>query len=103
MLIEQRTYTIEPQRMEEYLALYESEGLPIQSKVLRLVGYFQAEAGPLRQVVHFWAYDSTEDYRQKRAQLQETPGWKEYATKAKQFYAGQESRIMAPLPWSPIR
>jgi len=103
MVIEERIYTIQPDRMKEYLALYESEGLPIQSKVLRMLGYFKTEDELLNQVVHLWAYDSMEDRSRRRAELQVAPGWKDYVAKIKPFYTKQESRIMAPLPWSPIR
>jgi hypothetical protein len=103
IVIEERTYTIQPGRMKEYLALYESQGLPIQSKVLRMLGYFQTEGELLDQVVHLWVYDSLDDRSRRRAELQEAPGWKDYVAKIKPFYSQQECRIMAPLPWSPIR
>jgi len=103
MVIEERSYTIQPERMKEYLALYEREGLPIQSKVLRMLGYFRSEGELLNQVVHLWAYDSMEDYSRRRAELQVAPGWKDYVAKVKPFYTQQECRILAPLPWSPIR
>jgi hypothetical protein len=103
MVIEQRTYTIAPERLQEYLALYEREGLPIQSKVLRMLGYFQTGDDLPTQVVHLWAYDSMEDRNRKRAELQAAPGWKDYVAKVKPFYTQQECRILAPLPWSPIR
>jgi hypothetical protein len=103
MVIEERTYTIQPERMKEYLALYEGEGLPIQSRVLRMLGYFQTEGDPPNQVVHLWAYDSMEDRSRRRAELQTAPGWTAYVAKVKPFYTKQECRILAPLPWSPIR
>ncbi|HSV79089.1 MAG TPA: NIPSNAP family protein [Ramlibacter sp.] len=103
MVIEQRTYTLSPERMQEYLALYEREGLPIQGKVLRMLGYFLADGDSPSQVVHLWGYDSMEDRSRKRAELQAAPGWKDYVAKVKPFYARQECRILAPLPWSPIR
>lgn len=103
MVIEERIYTVQPGRMKDYLALYESEGLPIQSKVLRMLGYFKTEDELLNQVVHLWAYDSMEDRTRRRAELQVAPGWKDYVARIKPFYARQEGRIMAPLPWSPIR
>jgi hypothetical protein len=102
VIVEERIYTIQPERMKEYLALYESEGLPIQSRILRMLGYFQTEIGVLNQVVHLWAYDSMEDRSLRRAELQAAPGWKDYAAKAKPFYVGQECRIMKALPWSPV-
>ena len=103
MIVEERIYTIQPERIKDFLALYESEGLPIQRKVLRMLGYFQTEIGVLNQVVHLWAFDSMEDRSRRRAELQLAPGWKDYAAKAKPFYVRQECRIMTPLPWSPVR
>ena len=103
MIVEERIYTIQPERMKDFLALYESEGLPIQKRVLRMLGYFQTEIGVLNQVVHLWVFDSMEDRSRRRAELQIAPGWKDYAAKAKPFYVKQECRIMTPLPWSPVR
>lgn len=102
MIVEERIYTIQPEKMKEFLALYEREGFPVQTRVLRMLGYFQTEIGVLNQVVHLWAYDSMEDRSRRRAQLQMAPGWKDYAAKAKPFYVKQECRIMTPLPWSPV-
>jgi len=103
VIVEERIYTIQPERMKDFLALYESEGLPIQKRVLRMLGYFQTEIGVLNQVVHLWVFDSMEDRSRRRAELQIAPGWKDYAAKAKPFYVKQECRIMTPLPWSPVR
>lgn len=103
MIVEERIYTIQAEKMKEFLTLYESEGFPVQTRVLRMLGYFQTEIGVLNQVVHLWAYDSMEDRSRRRAQLQMAPGWKDYAAKAKPFYVKQECKIMTPLPWSPLR
>ena len=74
MIVEERIYTIQPERMKEYLALYESEGFPIQKKVLRMLGYFQTEIGVLNQVVHLWVYDSMEDRSRKARRIADGAG-----------------------------
>jgi hypothetical protein len=59
MIIDHRTYTVAHGRMQEYLARYEREALPLQLKYLgNLVGFYVSEIGPLNQVVHLWAYES---------------------------------------------
>ena len=51
MLVEQRTYTTQPGKVRDYLALYEAEGLTIQRRILgRMVGYYRSEFGALNQV-----------------------------------------------------
>ena len=41
MIIDHRTYELQPGRLRDFLALYEKEGLPVQLKHLgHLVGYF---------------------------------------------------------------
>ena len=59
MIVEQRTYTLHPGKVPEYLRLYQAEGMAIQTRILgRMVGYFTTEIGPLNQIVHMWGYDS---------------------------------------------
>ena len=41
MIVDHRTYELQPGRLRDFLALYEKEGLPVQKKHLgNLVGYF---------------------------------------------------------------
>ena len=71
MIVEQRTYTLFPGKTLEYLRLYESEGMAIQTRILgRLVGYFTTEIGPLNQIIHMWGYDSFEERARRRALVQ---------------------------------
>jgi hypothetical protein len=68
MIVEQRTYTLHPGKTPEYLRLYESEGMAIQTRILgRMVGYFTTEIGPLNQVIHMWGYDTFEERAKRRA------------------------------------
>lgn len=57
MLYEIRTYTFKPLRGADWLALYKSEGLPLQKEFLgQLIGFFTTEIGDISQIVHIWAY-----------------------------------------------
>src|SRR5262245_60546362 len=58
MIVDHRTYELQPGRLRDFLALYEKEGLPVQMKHLgRLVGYFTTEVGNVNEIVHIWAYE----------------------------------------------
>ena len=101
MIVEQRTYTLRPGTIGEFLKLYEAEGFPIQHRVLgRLVGYYTSEIGALNQVIHMWGYDTFEERTEKRAALLRVPEWRTYATKARPFFVTQENRILLPAPFS---
>ena len=52
MIIDHRTYELQPGRLRDFLALYEKEGLPVQLKHLgHLVGYFSTEVGNVNEIV----------------------------------------------------
>jgi hypothetical protein len=103
MIIEERTYDLQPGRLAEYVALIQDEGIAIQRPVLgRLVGYFHTDLGPLNQIVHIWAYESFADRAERRARLAADPRWIEYAKKVRAFSIRQQSRIMLPMSFSPL-
>ena len=100
MLVEQRTYTTHPGKLQDYLSLYESEGLSIQRPILgRMVGYYRTEHGTLNQVVHLWAYASHAEREQRRALLAEQPDWIAYLRKMLPLLQSMESRILVPAPF----
>ncbi len=104
MIVEQRTYTLHPGKVPEYLRNYESEGMAIQTRILgRMVGYFTTEIGPLNQIIHMWGYDSFEDRAKRRAQMAADPGWKAYIAKIQPLIQTQETKILIPTSFSPIR
>ena len=62
MIVDHRTYELQPGRVRDFLALYEKEGLPVQMKHLgHLVGYFTTEVGNVNEIVHIWAYQDLAD------------------------------------------
>ena len=100
-----RTYTIVPGRVAAYLALYESEGLPIQKRHLgNPIGYFTTEIGELNQVVHLWGYESMADREKKRAGMEADPAWTAYRKKSSEggFLQHQEDKILKSTAFSPL-
>ena len=104
MFVEQRTYTLLPGSQGEWLENYEKYGLKIQTEILgRLVGYFSTEFGALNQVVHMWAYETFEDRAERRQKLFQNPVWLEFLPKVRPLIVSQESKILLPAAFSPIR
>lgn len=104
MIVEERIYTLHPGKLPEYLRLYESEGMAIQTRILgRMVGYFTTDIGPLNQVIHMWGYDSLDERGRRRAEMAADPGWKSYVAKIQPLVRTMENKILLPTAFSPIR
>ncbi len=104
MIVEERIYTLHPGKVPEYMKHYEAEGLAVQTRHLpRMVGYFTTEIGPLNQVIHMWGYDSLDQRAERRAALGADPAWQAYVAKIRPLIITQESKILLPMPWSPIK
>jgi hypothetical protein len=104
MIVDERTYTIHIGKMGEYLKLYQTEGLELQTKTLgHLIGYFVTEIGKMSTVVHLWAYDSMEERTKRRAALAANPAWQAYLAKMQPLVTAMENRILAPTAFSPLR
>lgn len=100
MLVEQRTYTTQAGKINDYLALYEAEGLAIQKPILgRMVGYYRTEIGPLNQVIHMWAYKDLNERAERRAKLMADKGWQAYVAKMRPLLATMESKILVAAPF----
>ncbi len=70
MIYEKRTYTINPLKMADWLALYKSDAYAVQTEHLgKLIGFFFTEIGVVNQVVHIWAYESLDDRLARRARM----------------------------------
>jgi len=104
MIVEERNYTLKPDCWERFLHLYEHQGKDVQLRYLpRLLGYFVTEVGVQYQVVHLWGYEDFAERDRCRAALQADPAWRAYIEQVRPLFAHQETRIMRPTAWSPIR
>ena len=68
MIVDLRTYTMVPGRLNAWLKLYETDGYPIHVRHLgEPIGIFTTDVGTLNQVVLLWRYESQADRERRRA------------------------------------
>lgn len=103
MIIEKRTYTFHPGKMQEFLAVYEAEGLALHKRYLPMLGYFVSEIGTLNQVITLWGYESMQQRDDLRTKLYSDPEWIAFAPKTTPYIQKMETMILKPTSFSPIR
>lgn len=104
MIVEKRIYKLKPGTMQEFLRLYEAEGLGLQKEAYgNLVGYFVSEIGELNRVVQLWGFDTFEDRQKRKAALSGSPAWRAFLGKAVCMVESQHSELLTPAPFSPIK
>jgi hypothetical protein len=101
MIVDHRTYNVKIGKLNEFLKLYETEGLPLQLKYLgHCVGWYVGnDIGPLSQVVHLWAYEDIADRDARRAKMAADPAWAKYLEKAGPLLNTMENKILRPAPY----
>ena len=70
MIIEMRTYTLQPGTLAEAEKRF-GEALPHREKHGKLAAFWHTEVGPLNQIIHVWAYDNFEHRTTVRARRDE--------------------------------
>lgn len=101
MILDERTYTIQPTRVKDYLDLYEAMGRKVQIRILKnLVGFYTVEVGEVNQLVHIWSYDSMGERERLRAELWQNAEWLAYVDALRQrgWLLHQSNRIL--IPWT---
>ncbi|MCB8878863.1 NIPSNAP family protein [Acidisoma cellulosilytica] len=105
MLIDHRTYTTRPGRLQQQLKLYAEHGFPVQR---RLAGdplaFLVTESGPLNSYVHLWMYRDAGHRAEVRAALQADPEWAAYMARSAEAgnLVAQENRLMVPATFFPL-
>ena len=103
MILEHRAYTMQLGFLERFYETQVERGFDIISPVLeRLIGYFSTVDGPLEQVVHLYAFDSLEDWRDRLHGLYDIPELEPYFQKVRPLMLAQESHILLPAPLSEL-
>jgi hypothetical protein len=74
MIIEMRTYTVQPGSVATVEERF-GQALPARAKLSPLAAFWHTEVGPLNRVIHVWAYDSFEDRTRIRAESQKVHSW----------------------------
>jgi hypothetical protein len=104
VILEQREYHVFTGKLPELVRLYESEGIAIQAEVLGgFVGAFTTDVGALSTYTHLWRYDDYAQREERRAQLQARDDWKAFLAKIQPLIHTQQSRILVPTSFSPLR
>lgn len=103
MIYEHRTYRLKNGTVPEYLRLVGEVGLPIQRRHLgQLIGYFTTDIGVLNEITHIWAFADHADRTQRRAELMADPDWQEFLPKIQVLIREGSSKILTPVPFSPL-
>src|SRR5712664_3357883 len=97
MIIEMRTYTVQPGSVATVEERF-GQALPARAKLSPLAAFWHTEVGPLNRVIHVWAYDSFEERTRIRAASQKLEGW---PPNIREFVTEQQSEIFLPAPFSP--
>ena len=97
MIIEMRTYTLQPGTIAEAVKRF-GEALPVREKHSKLAAFWQSEVGQLNQIIHVWAYDSFEHRAAVRAASQKEQGW---PPPIREFMVAQQSEVFIPAPFCP--
>ncbi|MBS0644469.1 MAG: NIPSNAP family protein [Acetobacteraceae bacterium] len=97
MIIEMRTYTLQPGTLAEVEKRF-GEALHIREKYSKLAAFWHTEVGALNQIIHVWTYDSFEQRAQVRSASQKEAGW---PPPIREFCTTMQSEVFLPAPFSP--
>jgi hypothetical protein len=104
VILEQRDYHAHTGKLPELVRLYAEEGIAIQQEVLGgLVGAFTVDVGALSTYTHLWRYDDYAQREERRAALLARADWQAFLGRIQPLIHTQQSRILAPTPFSPLR
>ena len=106
MIVDLRIYTCKPNKMAQFVKIYQELAWPLQQKYLgKCLGWYTTVEGPLNRVVHMWGYDSQADREARRKAMAGDPAWVAYiaAVAEADVLVEMENRILAPTPFSPVQ
>jgi hypothetical protein len=99
MIVDLRIYTTLPNRMAEFVALYERKAWPLQLKYLEnCLGWYTTVEGELNTVVHLWGYADQGDRERRRTAMAADPAWGTYLQEAGErgLLIRMQNRIVRP-------
>ena len=97
MIIEMRTYTLQPGTVATFEERF-AKALPVRAKVSPLAAFWHTEVGPLNRVIHVWPYDDLAARTRQRAEATKLQGW---PPDVREFVVDQQADIYLPAPFSP--
>ena len=106
MIADVRIYTCKPNKMGEFVKIYEELAWPLQQKYLgRNLGWFTTIEGELNTVVHIWGYENQADREARRNAMAADPAWGAYlaAVAKAECLVKMENRITRPTGFSAVQ
>lgn len=99
MIFERRAYTMEPGHVPAFDQAQIDRGFdPVKSYMDRLVGYFSTRTGTADQVVHFYRYDSFDDWNTRLRGLYAVPELTPYFVNTRKIVRRQVNGFSELLP-----
>lgn len=104
MVIDERSYTLDPMQVADYIAASRDSGQALQKKHgARLLGAFTTNTGILNQYVHLWGWNDPKEREDKRRERDADPDWKAYVAGGRGRVLAQQDRLMVPVDFSPMQ
>lgn len=100
-LFELRSYTLHPGNLLEWETHWR-RGLKARREVMEGVGAWFVQIGELNTVHHLWQFANLEERKVRREQSWSIEGWGDTVHKTVPLIQTMKSRILIPLPWSPV-
>ena len=103
MIVEMRTYVLQPGQQVAFLRLMEQEGILIERPILgRMLGFYSTEFGVQNQVIHLWGYDSFAERQRRRSLLAANAEWMAFAPKVMSMICEMKNQLLNPAPFAAI-
>jgi len=100
-VFELRSYTLHPGNLLEWETHWR-RGLQARREVMEGVGAWFVQIGELNTVHHLWQFASLEERKVRREQSWSVQGWGDTVHKTVPLIQEMKSRILIPMPWSPV-
>ena len=99
---ELRIYRLQPGKTAAYMAVAR-EAIPVRERYSAPLGFWTTEIGPLNTVVHIWPYRDLGHRTEARAAAWADPAWQAAVGKLSALSQTQESKLLIPTAFSPLR
>ncbi|KAJ4386597.1 hypothetical protein N0V93_009495 [Gnomoniopsis smithogilvyi] len=100
-LFELRSYELQPGNLLEWETHWR-RGLKARREVMEGVGAWFVQVGDLNTVHHLWQFANLEERKVRREDCWRIPGWAETVHKTVPLIKTMNSKILIPMPWSPV-
>ena len=100
-LFELRSYTLHPGNLLEWETHWR-RGLKARREVMEGVGAWFVQVGDLNTVHHLWQFADLEERKARREMSWGVEGWGDTVHKTVPLIQKMKSRILIPMPWSPV-